>query len=219
MENENEINYLIENPYFKILYPYQNYEQSVEYQRWKKSLNEKIGKNGIEMFCKKDKIVTFIDVKKELKCPICEQKYYLCSYCRKAEKKKTCCIKGYIKSILDNESLYDYINIQDKYNRDYFIEEFCLMFIPLISNMSIYLDIFSLFYLGLINKDVNYEERISSQIIYFFHKFLIVTFIFLMALIYMILYYICILTIIIISLPFDLYPIRIFIRFLELINE
>ena len=35
MENENEINYLIENPYFKILYPNQNYEQSIEYQRWK----------------------------------------------------------------------------------------------------------------------------------------------------------------------------------------
>ena len=97
-----EYNLLENNNFLKLLYPNQNYKISLEYKQWKKSIEEKFGKNenGIEIFCKIDNIVIYNEnVNDIIKCPICRKTLYICKYCNKVQKKKTtkCCFRAQIK--------------------------------------------------------------------------------------------------------------------------
>ena len=59
MENE-DINLeckLLENNYFQISYPNQNYKITSEYKLWKKIIKKNMGENGKEVFCEKDDII------------------------------------------------------------------------------------------------------------------------------------------------------------------
>ena len=206
MENESSNDNLIVNPYFKILYPNQKYKNSIEYKRWIKSIKEKMGENGIEMHFNKDKIVIYKDLNKNLKCPICNEKYFFCSYCKRAEKKKSCCIRGFIKDILNNELYYIYINTKDEYIRKEYIRSFIFLFIPLLFNISLFFTIFVFFYLAIIKNDVFFNAKISNVKWNLCPKIIIIGFILLMSLIYMIFFYSLFLFIIIISIPFKFFP-------------
>ena len=215
MENESPNDNLIINPYFKILYSNQKYKNSIEYKRWIKSIKEKMGEDGIEMHCNKDKIVIYENINKNLKCPICNEKYFFCSYCKRAEKKKSCCIRGFIKDILNNELYYIYINTKDENIRKEFIKSFVILFIPLLFNILLFFTIFIIFYIDIIKNDVILDEKISNEKLDLCRKILIIGFILLMSLIYMIFFYSLFLLIIIISIPFNLYPIRYYLGIMQ----
>ena len=77
---------LTENNYFTILYPNQNYKVSFEYKHWKKNIEEKMGKNGREIFCIIDNIILYQNNKSEnnfIKCPKCKKYIYQCKYCKR----------------------------------------------------------------------------------------------------------------------------------------
>ena len=215
MENSNDN--LIFNPYFKILYPNQKFKNSAEFKRWKKSITENIGDNGIEMYCNKDKIIIYEDMNEILKCPICNEKYYYCPYCKRAEKKKTCCVRGIMKDIINRGSNI-YINIDNEEKRKEFIQTLLITLIPLIFNFSLLFDIFIVCYLGLIKNDIYLDDKIANGKQNFCRKLLIVGFIFVMSLIYMIFFYNLFLFTIIFSIPFKLYPIKYCLGILDAID-
>ena len=154
MENEGQNDNLIINPYFHILYSEQKYKNSLEYKKWKKSITEIIGENGIEIYCNEDKIIIYDKINENLICPICKEKYFYCTYCKRAEKEKTCCIRGLINDIIYNEKYYIYINSEDEENRKEFISSLLIMFIPLLFNFLLFFTIFIIFYLCRIKNDV-----------------------------------------------------------------
>ena len=222
MEAENinqdlEMN-LLDNYCYKILYPDQNYKKSVEYQNWKKSITEIIGENGIEMFCDRDKIVIYKKyegINQILNCPICKDNFYFCQKCKKAEKRKNCCTKTLIKKYLDDEELYKYMNLKDDNKKD-FIEGFFILLIPFISNIAFYFYVFFLLYIGLAKDGKQVEDITFDGKLNYLHSLLIFAFLLLMSLIYMITHYIFYLSIIILSLPFKLYPIKFILGLFDL---
>ena len=217
---ENEItndNLIISNKYFKILYPNQKYKNSAEYKRWKKSITEIKGENGIEKLCNKDKIIIYENMNTVLKCPICNEKYFYCPYCKRAEKKKTCCIRAFIKDILNSE-INIYINIQDKEIRREFINSLLIMFIPILFNFSLFFAIFILFYLARIKNDALSDEKISNEKLDLCRKLLITGFILLMSITYMTFFYSLFLFIFILSIPFKLYPIKYYFGIIDIID-
>ena len=218
MENESQNDNLIVNPYFPILYPDQKFKNSIEYKKWKKSKAEIMGENGVEMHCNKDKIVIYENINENLKCPICKEEYSYCPYCKRAEKLKSCCMRGFIHDIFNNENYYKYINSEDEYKKKEFIEFFLILFIPFVLNISLYFTIFFVSYLDLIKNDIILYDKISNKKLDMCHKILILGFMLLMSLIYLIFFYSIFLFIIIFSIPFKLYPIKFYIGILENIN-
>ena len=108
MENENLYieNNLIEYPYFKLAYEGQKYEESSEYQKWKKIMIKSIGENGKEFFCNKDKIVIFQkneNIEQGFICPICKNLFYVCPHCRSIEVNKRCCFISFFKEIISTK--------------------------------------------------------------------------------------------------------------------
>ena len=211
-----EIN-LLDNYCFKLLYPNQKYKKSIDYQNWKKSVSKK--GNGIEIFCNKDNIIIYKKNKdlNQLKCPICKEYFYFCPYCKRAEKCRKCCIKSYIKDILNDELLFKFINNKDK-KKD-FIEMFSYMFIPFLLNIVIYFSIFCILYFGIVKNGVSISEKKSDYfwILYIIYIITFMGFILLMALIYERPLFICYIILIIFSLPFNLYPIKLIFGFLDLV--
>ena len=210
-----EIN-LLDNYCFKLLYPNQKYEKSIEYQKWKKAISKNDNDNGIEIFCRKDNIIIY--KKKEefnnLRCPICKQIFYFCPYCKRAEKFKRCCIKSYIKDILNDELLYRFINNKDA-KKD-FIEIFLFTLIPFLSNIIIYFSIFCILYFDIIKNGVSNSERNVNNF-WVLYIIVFIGFFVLMAIIYTIPLFFCYIFIIIFSLPFKLYPLKLFLGFIDII--
>ena len=215
MENSNDN--LIVNSYFPILYPDQKFKNTIEYKRWKKSITEIVGENGIEMLCNRDKIVIYENINENLKCPICKEKYFYCPYCKRAEKKKSCCIRGFIKDILNGE-IDIYINIQDEDKRKEFIHTLLMMFIPFVFNFVLFFIIFVIFYFSLIKNDVYVDGKISNGKLNLFLQLIIRGFLLLMSLVYMIIFYSLFLFIFILSIPFKLYPIKYYLGILDAID-
>ena len=180
---------------------------------------ENIGENGIEMFCDKDKIIIYENMNKILRCPICNDQYFYCPYCKRAEKKKTCCTRGYIKNTINN-GLNAYININDDEDKKIeFIQEFIFILIPFLFNFSLFFTIFTIFYLGLIKNDAFFDDKISNEKLDFFRKILIVCFIFLMSIVYFTFFYSLLIFTIIFSIPFKLYPIKCYLGIIDEINS
>ena len=216
MENSNDN--LIINPYFKLLYRNQKFKNSVEYKRWKKAMTDNIGENGIEMFCDKDKIIIYENMNKILKCPICNDQYFYCPYCKRAEKKRTCCTREYVKNTINNGK-NAYININDdEEKRKEFIQTFLLILIPTLFNFSLFFSIFLIFYLGLVKNDIHLDDKISNEKLDICRKLLITFFIFLMSIIYFTFFYSILIFVIIFSIPFKLYPIKCYLGILDEID-
>ena len=216
MENEDlyvEDN-LLDNCYFKLAFPEQNYAESFEYQKWKKSMIEIIGEKGKEFFCNEDQIVIFQKYgNNALTCPICHKKFYLCPYCGKIERNK-CCFKSILKEITSKKNRRKYID-SDFVEGDDFCINFLTMFIPIISNLLINACIFDLLYLFHRKKDINYSDKLilSKTKVLFFA--ILYSFSLINALLYMILYYEIFIFLIIISLPFKLYPVKIIMGIID----
>ena len=222
MENEDssqEINLLLDS--YEILYPEQKYEKSSEYKKWERAMLKKFGENRIKIVCNKDNIVTyqkFDNIDQILKCPKCKANYYYCSYCKRAEKERRCCSKAYIKKLLNDDLLFKFLKLEDNNIKRNFIENIVFHRIPFFANLSINICIFLVLYMDIIKNDVNCDDWISNDKLNLFNKLIIAGFMIIMSLIYMILYYICFIILIILSLPFKLYPIKILIGFIDLIN-
>ena len=106
MENINydQENNLLGDYFFKISYPKQNYKELKEYQNWKKSVTDRIGKNGKEIICYEDNTIIYIihnNNDEIIKCPTCNTDLYNCIYCNitQTEKCHICCLRAYLKYI------------------------------------------------------------------------------------------------------------------------
>ena len=216
-----EYNLLENNNFLKLLYPNQNYKISLEYKQWKKSIEEKFGKNenGIEIFCKIDNIVIYNEnVNDIIKCPICRKTLYICKYCNKVQKKKTtkCCFRAQIKDfIIENKTIYKYINNQENQIKEFY-EIFRINFIPFCFLSHTVLFFMALFYLELENEEgENYGDLLDKKsYIYRIPLYiLLIGYVLSMIIAFSIFFYILFLIIVIISLPFKLYPIKIIIGF------
>ena len=208
-----EIN-LLDNYCYKILYPNQNYKKSIEYQKWKSSIEKKIGSNGIEIFCNKDKIVIFKKYEnlEQIKCPICNGYFYYCPNCKSYQKCLNCCSKSLIKKLLKDERLKNYMNLKDnKEERSDFIIYFIIMFIPFLSNMVIYIYINHILYFGIGKNGIENGNRKFNSTLKFLQIFSMFGIFISLSLIYMILHYIFYLIIFFFSLPFKLFPIKLLI--------
>ena len=227
VENPNkEYNLLEKNNFFRLLYPNQNYKISLEYKQWKKSIEEKFGKNenGIEIFCKIDNIVIYNEnVNNSIICPTCRKTLYICKYCNKIQNRKItkCCFRTKIKeNIIEKKAIYKYINNQKNQ-----LEEFYLLFIinftPFCFLPQIVLIFMDLFYLDLENEEgESYDCLIDkkSNIYKIPIAILFIGYYLSMLIAFSIFFYILFLNIIIISLPFKLYPIKIIIGFIYSIS-
>ena len=207
IENSLEINY------FKISYPNQNYKLSLDYKQWKKNIEEKLGKNGYELFCKNDNIIIYQN-SDNCNCPICHKVLYKCKYCKKTRNKitKRCCLKAYINDIIsDKNNLNRYIMIENNEAKCDFYYFFFINIIPCsFASQSILSGVF-LFYCGLENIhgekiDNTLEDMKSSlKVIYFIISCL---YILSMLIAYSIFFYTIYFIILILSLPFKLYTMR-----------
>ena len=222
VENSSNENNLLEQNinYFKILYPNQNYRISLEYQKWKKSIEEKIGKNkiGKEILCKKDNIIIYNeDINNNINCPLCKTNLYLCKYCNKIQNRKTkrCCFRAHINEIIiEKKAIYKYINIQNNIKEFYLI--LGIFFVPFCFLSHIILISMFLFYLNLENEEgERYDSFIDKKACIYTlpYGIIIIGFILSMLIAFSILFYILFLSILIISLPFKLYSIKIVIAF------
>ena len=220
MEVENEIQdieiNLLDIYCYKILYPNQNYKKSIEYQKWKTSIQKIIGSNGIEIFCNKDKIVIYKkneNLEQPIKCPICKRNFYYCKNCKSGQISKNCCSKSLIKKLLSDERLNKYMNLKDNIReRNEYLNYFIALLIPFISNMCIYIYINHILYFGIgKNGNENRNRKFNNSIYKFLQIFFMFGFFISLSLTYMIIHYIFYLSFLIFSLPFKLLPIKLLI--------
>ena len=218
MENENLYieNNLIEYPYFKLAYEGQKYEESSEYQKWKKIMIKSIGENGKEFFCNKDKIVIFQkneNIEQGFRCPICKNLFYVCPYCRSIEVNKKCCFISFFKEII-NTKIKIFIE-PDDYAKENFLSNFLTMFIPLISNIIINICMFDLFYFFLYKNNIKYGDKFFETKLGYLSAIILYSFSVVISLSYIILYYEILIFLIIISLPFKLYLVKLLMGIID----
>ena len=216
--NLNIENNLLGDIYFKIIYPNQNYKISLEYKKWKKSIEEKFGKNGKELFCKKDNIIIYQkneNINSFVKCPICDQNIYQCQYCNRIKDKDTarCCLKRHIKEINDKDKIKQFIEYKRKEDINDFLNIFFWAFIPFIFATQFILIFVYLFFFNLEDKnglmiiDRTFQKERQTKMIPF--KIILFFYLICINLPYAVLFYAVYLIIVILSLPFKLYPIKI----------
>ena len=139
MENQNIDleNNLLEENIFKYSYKNQNYKKSNEYKKWIKEMNIKFNNSGKEIICNKDNIIIYSlydDNSKYIKCPICNSSIYSCIYCNNSENKqnKKCCIKAYFKYYFKDKIKPLNLNIEINEFTEYFL--LLYLIIPLFSS-------------------------------------------------------------------------------------
>ena len=105
-KNNSEFNYL-----FYLDYVGQNLDNNIHFQKWKKSILNKMGKNSKLFLCIKDKILFYIKYEKYInypgylvRCPICKK--YICYFCSHSSYEVNnikCCIRRslYIALFID----------------------------------------------------------------------------------------------------------------------
>ena len=228
VENSNNEFNLLEKNYFKILYPNQDYKKSLDYQKWKKSIEEKYGKNknGKEVLCEKDNIIIWNEnINYIIKCPICYRDIYLCKYCNKIKNKFVdvkCCYRDTIKIIVkEKKSIYKFLNIDNDENIKYFYFVLALFFIPFFFISHIVLSSIFLFYCDLEYKDgKTYDNYIDTKSLFYKILLVIIVLGYLLSMIiaFTIFSYIIFLIIVILSLPFKLYPVKIIFGFFDSIS-
>ena len=124
MENDN----ILENSYFNLSYKNQKYNSFPEYKNWKKKINS-LGDKVTEIFCKRDNIIFLRnndDLSNPIKCPKCGINIYICIFCKKTQYRVRCCLKGYIKKIIENYKKVSHKNYKYSINKT-------LFFIPVTS--------------------------------------------------------------------------------------
>ena len=225
MENENldiESN-ILENNYFKLSFPNQNYKLSLEYKNWRKSMEERKGKNGVEIFCKEDNIIIYLNEENNqyyddlIKCPLCNTDFILetCVYCSTVsfEFWGRCCLPQYINEIIQRKKIFQYIN--NKENMKEFFEIFFINFIPVIFSFQIIIIFVYLFFFNLKNKRhiLIIEDFLDEDKNKYMHTFQMILFFYslCMSITFSIFFYCIYIIIVILSLPFKLYPIKIII--------
>ena len=139
MENQNIDleNNLLEENIFKYSYKNQNYKKSNEYKKWIKEMNIKFNNSGKEIICNKDNIIIYSlydDNSKYIKCPICNSSIYSCIYCNNSENRqnKKCCIKAYFKYYFKDKIKPLNLNIEINEFTEYFL--LLYLIIPLFSS-------------------------------------------------------------------------------------
>ena len=210
-------NNLLEDNYFKISYPKQNYKISLDYKQWKKSIEAKFGKNGKEIFCNKDNIIIYQQkeyINNFLKCPLCGKNIYQCQYCNKSKDSDTgrCCLKRYIKELKNNEKKYQFIKYKRKEDLNEFYEIFLVSFIPFIFATQFVLIFIYIFYFNIEDKnglniiDRIFEKERENKMMVF--RIILLCYLFCINIPYSILFYSIYFIIAIISIPFKLMPIK-----------
>ena len=219
MENinlEQENNLL--GDYFRISYKNQKYEKSQEYKKWKQTMQEKFGNVGKEIICNKDNTIIYKihndnDIK--IKCPTCNSDLYNCIFCNKTRNKKShkCCIKAYFKYCIKDHYKNRYIKFeQDKESKNIFKRTLLSSFFPLFPIFYIIFAFIDLFYFNMREEKDNEEENLILEIIAF-------SFIFVMTINFAIIYYLFFLILFLISLPFNLYPIKMYFGVLNVMMD
>ena len=207
MENEsNKEEEFLDINVYKIQYDNQNYKISPEYMNWKKKEESKMGANGTEIRCPIDNILIYTK-RNECFCPICRKKYNNCPYCNitRGEYCQSCCIKSIFNIILTSfrHNLYE---LEFEHNHYFFVS-----LIPLAIPFLLTLAISFIFYSS---KKKNYDAYLSyieneKKNLFNAFRFFIVAFPFLISISFCIFFWLLYLLLIIISLPFKLYFIRV----------
>ena len=215
MENQHvdQESNLLDDFYFKPTYKGQNYKILQGYKNWKKLMIEKYGKNGKEIICPKDNTIIYKihNDNGETTCPTCNLVIYNCIFCNKISKNKTnnCCSKAYIK--FKDEKIYNFLftdlRTDEHIAGDYAILIMCSFF-PLTSPYPLLCKIINLLLIDIEDEDI--------PTIFFI---LLMAFALIMSAIYGILYYIIFSTFFILSIPFKLYPLKIYFALLIIQNK
>ena len=206
MENQHadQENSLLDDFYFKSSYKGQNYKILQEYKNWKKLMIEKYGKNGKEITCPKDNTIIYKihNDNGETICPTCKLVIYNCIFCNKISKNKTnnCCSKAYIK--FADEEIYNFL-FTDLKTDENILDDYILLivcsFIPFISPFPLLCKIINSLIIDL-------DDEFTPSIFYS----LLTPFALIMSAIYGILYYVIFISFFILSIPFKLYPLKIY---------
>ena len=213
---------ILEKYYYELLFPNQNYKLCTEYKLWKKNVEDKFGRNGKELFCKKDNIIIYQseqNINFGIFCPICNRALYICNFCNKTKNQMTkrCCFKAYINDILFNRNkLYKFIIIENEENKRDFYYSIFINFIPFAFVCQNILMGMFLFFANLENKrneiidDAIDEMNTILKIIY-----VIVSIFYVLSMIiaYTFFFYSIYLIILILSIPFKFYPIKLLLGF------
>ena len=164
---------------------------------------ETYGENGKEIICPEDYTIIYKihNDKDEIICPTCNLVFYNCIFCNKTLKNKinNCCIKAHIK--FKNKEIFNYFFTNIKIDESTEVgTHFCVItsFIPFISPFYLILTI-----MVSIEKYTDMCVLISE---------IVISLIF--SIIYGILHYIIFISFFILSIPFKLYPFKIFLALL-----
>ena len=219
VEVSNQKDILLGNDYFQISYPNQNYKKSSEYKQWRKIAEKKSGKNGKEAFCEKDNIIIY--QKKEfinfnIQCPLCNRNIYQCKYCNKSRDTLTtqCCIKASINDIKENKKIFQYINTEENKDDEIeFYQLFFLSFIPLFFSFINVLIFFIFFFANMEDKNGKLisETFEENRCLIILMRIFTLFYLILITIVYSIFFFNIFIIIVIISLPFKLYYVRIVI--------
>ena len=214
MENNNldQENNLLGDYYFTVSYKSQNYKKSQEYKNWNKIMIEKYGKNAKEIICPKDYTIIYTihyNNDERITCPSCNSIIYNCIFCNKNLTRipSDCCIRTSLRKKMKDKDKrkFDYIftNFEvDNETKEYYTSLIIVSFIPLISAFSLIGNIVQLLLSGIIDEITCCKDFL----IYIFF----LAFLFIMGLIYGIIYYIIFTSFFILSIPFKLYPVKLY---------
>ena len=209
MENENDKEYnLLDVPFFKLSYAEQKYKKSNEYKIWKKNLMEKNGQNGIEIFCSLDNIVIYTNQEaRDVICPICKTNYQICEFCKKplTIQSSLCCVRAFINDFSEKRKTF---NLKDKDERTLFIGIFFTSFFPGLFNFFLAFQLYLLF--------IGKKEIMNAYLNIIFKIFTLLT-ILTISFVFIMFNYIFYLTLIIISIPLLLYPLKIYLGMFDFI--
>ena len=221
MENKSldqDIN-LLEDYYFKLSYKNQKYKKLKEYQKWKKLVVEKYGKNGKEIICNKDNTIIYQihnDNDQKIICPTCNTIIYNCIFCNKIKNVNlyNCCFRAYFKYRINVNYKYRFTNLNEKdpIIKQHFIKLLLISFIPFYPLFSFIYGLTDVlcFYVDLGKGDLGS----NVPFILLFYGLLLI-----MTIIYGIVYYLIFISLIIISIPFQLYQIKIFLGIVGIFME
>ena len=212
---------------FKIDYASQKLDNNIEFQKWKKSMLIKYGKDAKLFRCIEDNIlfyITYKDCRKKPsfggKCPICKNQICLfCSYNFKGkyEWENKCCIKRNIYKLIFYDGLR-YIFEIDKNDTSYEENIVIFEFFPGISLFEFIGKIFCILYLDLpIKKSLRnnrkydtYRDEIERGNFYLIIMIMLIAINIILCIPFLIYNIFSLILIVIISIPFKFYPLKFF---------
>lgn len=208
---------------YKLKYPYEKVDNNVNYQKWKRLMIEKYGKDAKLFRCIDDKIIfctTYIHcVQKPSfkgKCPICEK--YICLFCFNNYKENREWVQCCLRRALNKAFFYYSLRYIKNYDKDLYLDEInFIIFIPGINFMCLFIKIIDVLYLDLpIQKSLidNSGELYSNRLwiekkgIFVIVIGLLLAFSIILSIIFFFYNTFLIFIIVFISMPFNSYPIK-----------